>query len=199
MNTKTQEQVWDNIAEEWHAFKQRPSPHTSDFLKKCKGKVLDLGSGSGRYLTKIKNGKMFLVDFSKEMIKLAKKKAKKEKIGAEFSVAGLEKLPYEDNFFDAAIASSSLHCIPKKQHKKVVKELYRVLKKGAEAEISVWNRKSKRFKNAGKEKMIKWRDKGERYYYLFEEKELENLLTAVGFKIKKKLDSEMMIIFVVSK
>jgi len=196
---ETQEQVWNKIAPEWHEYKQIPAEHTINFLKKQKGNVLDLGSGSGRHLAKIKTGKMYLVDFSKEMIGLAKKKAKKLKIPAEFEIADLIKLPYENNFFDSAIAISSIHCIPKKNQLKAVKELLRVLKPGAQAEIGVWNIKSKRFKNAPKEKYIAWTNKGKRYYYLFDEKEVHDLFKKAGFKILSSHNTEMMINFVVGK
>lgn len=195
-----QKQVWDNIAEEWEKFKsKKPSENVVNFLRKQTGKVLDLGSGSGRHLQRIKSGKMFLVDFSKEMIKIAEKKAKKEKSKAKFFVADLTKLPFEDNFFDSAICVSTLHCLPKAQHKKAAEELYRILKPKAKAYIGVWNKNSKRFKNAGKEKFVKWRDKGERYYYLFEEKEAHDLFKKARFKITDVLNSEMMINFVVEK
>ena len=67
-----QEQVWDNIAQEWYKFKTKPAQHTLEFLKDKTGNILDLGRGSARHLIKIKDGKMYLVDFSKKMIKLAK-------------------------------------------------------------------------------------------------------------------------------
>lgn len=197
---QNQKQVWDNIAEEWEQFKsEKPSENVVQFLKKQKGKVLDLGSGSGRHLQKVKSGKMILVDFSKEMIKIAEKKANKSKIKAEFFVADLTKLPFEDNFFDSAICVSALHCLEKKDHKKAVEEMYRVLKPKAQAYIGVWNKDSRRFKKAGKEKFVKWRDKGERYYYLFEEKEVQDLFKKQGFKILESLNSEMMINFIIQK
>jgi len=198
-SSQSQHQVWNAIAPEWHEYKQVPGENTIEFLKKQTGKVLDLGSGSGRHLMKIKKGEMYLSDFSEEMIKLAEKKAKKLKIPAQFSVADMTKLPYEDNFFDSAIAISSFHCIPKSEHKKSVKELFRVLKPKAKALIGVWNIKSKRFKNATKEKMIKWTDKGERYYYLFDEPEVHKLFKSAGFKILSSQNSEMMINFVIEK
>ncbi|HJX50158.1 MAG TPA: class I SAM-dependent methyltransferase [Candidatus Nanoarchaeia archaeon] len=196
---ENQQEIWDKIAPEWHEYKQIPAEHTIKFLKKQKGNVLDLGSGSGRHLAKIKSGRMYLVDFSKEMISLAKKKAKKLKIPAEFAVADLTKLPYENNFFNSAIAISSLHCISKKNQLKVVKELFRVLKPGAKAEIGVWNIKSKRFKNSPKEKLIAWTTKGKRYYYLFDEKEIHDLFKKAGFKILSGHNTEMMINFIVEK
>jgi ubiquinone/menaquinone biosynthesis C-methylase UbiE len=195
-----QKEVWDNIAEEWDKFKQIPSEFSKEFLNKCTGNVLDLGSGSGRHLTKIPKGEMYLVDFSDKMIEFAKNKAKKIKIQAEFSVANLKKLPFENNFFDYSICISALHCISPKDHKKAVKEIYRVMKPHSKSLIGVWNFNSKRFnQKQGKEKLIKWTDKGERYYYLFTEDEVHNLFKNAGFKIISSHNSEMMINFIVEK
>ena len=200
MITNDQKQIWNNISEDWNEFKQIPSQFSKDFLSKCTGNVLDLGSGSGRHLTKIPNGKMYLVDFSNKMIDLAKKKAKKLKINAEFEVAEITKLPFEDNFFDSAICISSLHCLQPKDHKKAIKELHRVMKPKSKMLIGVWNFNSKRFnQKKGKEKLIKWRDKGERYYYLFTKEEIHNLFKKTGFKILSSHNSEMMINFIVEK
>lgn len=199
-NTQTQQEIWEKIAPEWHEYKKKPSKLSKAFLKKQKGRVLDLGSGSGRHLTKIQNGKMFLVDFSKKMLKLAKKKAKKQKIPAEFYVGRMSKLPFDDDFFNAAISISSIHCTPKIEHKKIVEELFRVLKSGAKALIGVWNKKSKRFRNYdSQEKYIGWTDKGKRYYYLFTEPEIHKLFKDAGFKIKSTHNSELMINFIVKK
>jgi ubiquinone/menaquinone biosynthesis C-methylase UbiE len=195
-----QQKIWDAIACEWHEFKKIPSQLSQDFLKKGSRKVLDLGSGSGRHLTKIKSGKMYLVDFSKEMLKLAEEKANKQKIKAEFIQSDLSKLPFEDNFFDYAISISSLHCLNPKNHEKTIKELYRVMKPNSKTLIGVWNFNSKRFnQKKGKEKLINWQDKGQRYYYLFEEEEIHNLFEKTGFKIISTHNSEMMINFVVTK
>lgn len=195
-----QQKVWNKIAKEWHKYKSKPAYHTIEFLKKTSEKVLDLGSGSGRHLYPIKNGKMYLIDFSRKMLKLAKKRAKKEKINAEFKKANLWEIPYENEFFDYAICISALHCVEGQENrKKTIQELYRVLKKGAKAEIGVWNIKSKRFKNSPKEKMIKWTNKGMRYYYLYDEKEVHNLFKKEKFKIISKHNSEMMINFIAKK
>ncbi len=191
-----QKKLWDNIAPEWTKFKTRPIEHTKEFLKKQTGNVLDLGSGAGRHLQKIKNGKMYLVDFSKEMIKHAKEK----NIDAKFFISDITKLPFENNFFDAAICISSLHCIETKQKRKqATQELYRVLKPNAKAFIGVWNKNSKRFKNAEKEKYIDWKGMGKRYYYLYDEKEIHDLFKKIGFKIISTHNSEMMINFIVEK
>lgn len=195
-----QQKTWDNIAQEWNEFKQIPAQTTKNFLANASGKVLDLGSGSGRNTQKIKGGKMYLVDFSSEMLKFAEERAKKLGIKIETKQGDLIKIPYDNNFFDCIICISALHCLKPSEHKNAVKEIYRVLKKGGKALIGVWNFKSKRFnQKQGKEKMIKWTNKGERYYYLFEEDEVHNLFKKVGFKIIEEKNSEMMINFVAEK
>ncbi len=197
---ENQEKLWDKIAPEWHEYKQKPSENATQFLSNVEGNVLDLGSGSGRHLTKIKNGKMFLQDFSQEMLNLAQKKSKEEKIPAEFVQSPLDKIPFEDNFFDATICISALHCVEtKKEREDSVKEIYRTLKNEGVAYIGVWNRKSKRFRDKQNEKLVGWSDKGKRYYYLYTEEEVHKLFKSVGFKIISNHNSEMMINFVVKK
>ena len=197
---QSQEQVWNNLAEEWSEFKDNPAERIIDFLKTQKGNILDLGSGSGRHLLKINSGKMFLVDFSENMIKHAKEKAVKLKIDAEFAVSPSYKLPYEDNFFDGAISIALLHCVETEEKRyKTVKELLRVLKPGAKAKITVWNKGSKRFKNSKKEIFTKWRDKGARYYYLYDSEEIYGQFEKAGFNIISKVLPKRNIIFIIEK
>ncbi len=198
---ENQEEVWNKIAPEWHEYKKIPSESSKKFLEEQEGNILDLGSGSGRHLTKIKNGKMFLQDFSKEMLKLAEKKAKEQKIKIETIHSPANIIPKPDEFFDGAISISALHCIQEEKNRiKSIQELYRVLKKGAKVYIGVWNENSKRFnKKKGKEHLIGWTDKGERYYYLYNEEEIHNQFKRAGFKIISTHNSEMMINFIAQK
>ena len=198
-----QKQVWNNIAEEWHKFKTTPSKSATEFLNKSKGKVVDFGSGSGRNLLKLKKSEkreIYFIDFSEEMLKRAKERAKQLGIKIKIKVSPLEKTDFQDNFFDAAICVAVIHCIetPNKR-KNALKELFRILKPKAKAEIEVWNKDSGRFKKVPKEKFIAWRDKGKRYYYFYDEKELKELLEKTGFKIIKKIPSNANIIFIVKK
>ena len=201
-SSKSQKQVWNNIASEWHEFKTSSGKArgVEEFLNKQYGNILDLGSGSGRNLQKIKNGKIFLIDFSEKMIRLAKQKAKKENIDAEFKVSDISKIPYKDNFFDAGICIASIHCLETFQKReKTIKELYRVLKAQAQVLVAVWNIDSKRFKNSPKEKCISWRNKGKRFYYLFDKEEIYNLFKKAGFKIKQEIESDVNITFIAEK
>jgi len=199
-NPISQQQVWNNIAKEWNEFKKLPAISTIEFLNKQKGNILDFGSGSGRHLIKIKDGKMYFLDFSEKMIELAKEKAIKENISAEFIISNMTKTPCSSNFFDSAICISALHCLTKIEQKKAIKELYRILKDKAQVFIGVWNKDSKRLKrHKGKETLIKWNDKGQRYYYLFNEEEIHDLFKKQGFKIIDTNNSEMMIRFIAEK
>ncbi len=203
-----QKESWDKIASDWYEFKKNKTTKTelelkkliTNFLKKQKGKILDLGSGTGRYLTKIKNGKMYEVDFSKEMIKFAKEKSKKENIPAEFNTANATKLPFKNNFFDSAIFIATLHSIKTKKNRiKAVKELFRVLNPSASVLVSVWNKNSKWFKKRPKEVEIKWKNKYKRYLYLFEKDEIHTLFKNTGFIIKNKIPNNYNIIFTAKK
>lgn len=200
---ESQEKVWNKIAPEWHEFKIRPSEAATEFINKSKGKILDFGSGSGRNLLKLKKSKsreLFLVDFSKKMLKLAEKRAKEFGIEINTIQSKLEKTKLEDNYFDAAICVAAIHCVETKQKRNsAIKELYRVLRPGAKADIEVWNKDSPRYQKAPKEKFIAWRTKGKRYYYLYEDKELRKDLEKVGFKIIKRIPHSANIIFIVKK
>lgn len=178
-----QKTVWNNIAEEWNTFKKRQDPHVKEFMEKAEGKVIDLGCGSGRNFTKTK-AEIYAVDFSGKMLEYAKQNAKKLKDKIKtFELDITKPLPFEDNFFDSGISVATIHCIEgKKNRENILKEIFRILKPKAKFMIKVWNRKSSRFKGK-EEKIIKWRDKGERYYCLYEEEELKREIKKEGFKI----------------
>ncbi len=203
MDINNQKEVWDNIACEWHKFKLYPSASATEFLDKSKGKILDFGSGSGRNLLglkKLKNKELYLVDFSKKMLRNAKERAKKIGIKMYTKVSELEKTDFPNNFFDAAICVAALHCIETKEKREdAIKELFRILKPNAKLEIEVWDKNSKRYKKAPKEKFIAWKDKGKRYYYFYEERELQEILEKVGFKIIERIPHKANIIFIVKK
>jgi len=214
-----QQTIWNKLAEQWSIFRRRTPSEVENFIADKKGKILDLGCGSGRNIIPNTHIKYYGVDFSEEMLKIAEKTTtssgfrekqcfsgprksfdfrgsvipatsqKNKKTGAIFFQVdiGKEKLPFKTSFFDAAVFISTLHCLEtEKERKYALKELYRVMKKNSNAMISVW----KRGVNGlyGKEGLLNWKNKGvnyARYYYFYDEKELESLLKSVGFKIIK--------------
>lgn len=193
-----QKRVWNKIAKAWNACKYRINRDAEEFLKDHnKGNVLDLGSGSGRNFARI-NGQLHATDFSKKMLKIAKKNAKKNDISVKIKLMKDEKVPFEDNFFDAVMCIAVLHCVESdNQRAKLMKEMYRVLKPGSEGIITVWSRKNQRIKNKPREGIIPWTVKAKkygRYTYIFEMKELEKLLRQVGFKIISSHEDQNIVI-----
>jgi ubiquinone/menaquinone biosynthesis C-methylase UbiE len=208
----SQEKVWDEIAPYWDSYKKKPFGDDDKgnlfegFIEKGDKKVLDLGCGSGRNFFKF-NGVIYGVDFSSKMLKFAEKNAKELKIKVILKKSSVDKLPFEDNFFDKALYISALHCVENdKIRKKSIEELYRVLKPKGKALITVWNKKSKRWRNNPKEKMVSWSlsskmKKVMRYYYLYDYEELKGILENAGFKVvwKNFTDVARNIILVVEK
>jgi ubiquinone/menaquinone biosynthesis C-methylase UbiE len=190
-----QEAVWDNIAKEWVEFRTNPINEVEEFLKNKKGKVLDLGCGSGRNFLKKKGLEFYGIDFSEQMIKLAKKKPYKKVIKSN-----AWEIKFPDDFFDCALYISALHCIPSEENReKSLMELARVLKPKARAFISVWDKEQPKFKNEGKEVYLKWILKRgkigkesyvERYYKLYTKREIIALLKK-HFKIIKIHEKEI--------
>jgi len=185
-----QKKVWDEISSSWNENKKEPFSDIKPFLKKLskkKVKILDLGCGSGRNFIKTK-GTLYGTDFSKNMLKYAKKNAKKKKIKVKLKKMENNKIPFKSNFFDAVICIALLHCMKKTDQNKILKELLRVMKSKSKAFISVWNKNSPRLKNKPKTSYIPWTVKGKkylRYTYIYDEKELKKQLEKIGFKIIK--------------
>lgn len=97
--------------------------------------VLDAGCGDGRFSAELlKEGAMvYCADYSDRAIALARVLAP----GADYSVASLEQLPFEDNKFDAMFLIETLEHIELDKVRPVIAELHRVLKPGAKIVITV--------------------------------------------------------------
>ncbi|MFP3976221.1 MAG: hypothetical protein ACLFVK_08390, partial [Dehalococcoidia bacterium] len=72
------------------------------------------------------------------------------------------------------------------QREKAFAELKRVLKPGAEAFVTVWNRGQRRFLFRSRDQLVPWKTKEKtlyRYYHLFSYGEFKRLLKKAGFEI----------------
>ncbi|KYK28815.1 arsenite S-adenosylmethyltransferase [Thermoplasmatales archaeon SG8-52-1] len=102
--------------------------------------VLDLGSGAGfdAFLAANKvgnSGKVFGIDFTIEMIKKSRELAKRYNYkNVEFRKGDIEKLPFDNEFFDIIISNCVINLAPNKFN--VFKEAFRVLKKNGRMFIS---------------------------------------------------------------
>lgn len=102
-------------------------------------KVLDVGCGSGHFLTRLEKHlgiKGVGIDISPKSIKLAKRWQKEN---LEFRVSKAEKLPFEDESFDYVFCFDVLEHI--KEQRQALREMARVLKKDGWLLLYTMNKK----------------------------------------------------------
>ena len=95
----------------------------------AKGKVLDIGIGSGLnipFYNSDKIDKVIGIDPSHELIDLAKELANDSKASIELIIGSAESIPYPDNFFDTVLVTYTMCTIPNVAIAN--KEMWRVLK-----------------------------------------------------------------------
>ncbi len=124
---------WDSKAKAYNKIIKLLSsklyPLIYEFIKESLTKdmkVLEVGTGTGLVAREIADHveRIEATDFSEEMIDTAK--SDKYPANINFSCADIFDLPFEDNQFDAVIASNVLHIIPEPE--KAMQEIRRVLK-----------------------------------------------------------------------
>ena len=100
------------------------------------GTIIDLGSGTGYLAIEIAKKapglKVYGIDLSKEMIRIARRHSKGIR-NVRFEFGNAAKLPFKDESIDFIVSTGSLHHW--KKPAKVFDECYRVLKRGKEAWI----------------------------------------------------------------
>ena len=184
-----QEKVWDAIAKDWKKFRKTPLTNVEDFLKVRTGKILDLGCGSGRNFMKLQGVEFYGVDFSGKMLELARGSVEDLGIEIDLRKAEVFETDFDDDFFDYVLCNAVLHCVDSaEKRKKTLEEIHRVLKPGGEAFVSVWGKNSPRLKDREKECFVPWAVEHERYTYVFDLVELEDLAREVGFEVVQSFE-----------
>lgn len=185
-------EVYNQIAPGWYNFRHRTRYRQELEMLVARwqgGKLLNIGCAHGAdFLPFTANFELFGIDFSVEMIKLARKYAEKYKFNVNLTVADACALPYQDFSFDCVIAVATYHHLTDEQRLPAIMDLKRVLKPGGEAFITVWNRGQPRFWFARHEVRVPWRMKDKilcRYYNLFSYNGLIKLVKGAGFEVIK--------------
>ena len=139
---------WDNSSESWADFvrggkdyyrDEMNNPAAFKIIGNVKGKrVLDLSCGEG-YNTRIlarRGAKVMGVDFSEKMIKLAKQREKREKLGINYHVSDAANLKdFENGSFDVVVCLMALMDI--QRYEAAISEVARVLKKNGRFIFSI--------------------------------------------------------------
>jgi demethylmenaquinone methyltransferase/2-methoxy-6-polyprenyl-1,4-benzoquinol methylase len=119
-----------------------------DIIFKDRCKLLDIASGTGdiALLLKKKHGDrvdIIGLDFSAEMIEIAKCKSQKSNLKIKFIVADATNIPYPDNYFDYVTIAFGIRNIP--EINKCLNEISRVLKSNGKLIILEFGKPSKPF------------------------------------------------------
>jgi len=176
--------TYDRIVEEYHSNTkkfERPNILLRKkflFMLTNGKKILDLGCGPGRDANFFsKRGCQVLgIDLSKKMIEKARKVAPR----AKFRIMDFTKLRLNESNFDGVWFEAGLLCVPKKIAGKVLKSIYRFLRKDGIFYVSV-----KRGRGEGFEFDKRYSLK--KYYAYYSKNELRNLLKKSKFKIIKEV------------
>lgn len=194
METPNQEKVWDGISSKWNEFRVKPIREVLNFLKNKKGRLLDVGCGSGRNFVKEEGLKIYGVDFSTKQLSYAEKRASEMKIDFELKKMNNEAVDYSNDFFDCIICSRVLHCVESKEKRdRMIAEIFRVLKKNSEAYFTTWGKDHKRLREKNKECFIPWKmddESFERYTYIYDLEELEEDLKKIGFSVVESFERD---------
>lgn len=184
-------EVFDQMASGWYNFRHYSifRPELEALAQKWqKGRLLNIGCGHGPDFLPIRyNFELFGLDFSSEMIKMARRYSHKFEFPVNLVLGNARWLPFAAKTFDWAISVATYHHIKgRTEQLESLRELKRVLKPQSEAFITVWNRCQPGFWFKGKELAVPWKLKGrtiDRYYHMFTYWELEKLIKEAGFKI----------------
>lgn len=183
-----QHDVWERIGPSFHATRERTWNHVVSFLESLPpGRVLDLMCGNGRHMeAAVAAGHDSVgLDFSRPLCRFASLHAP--------AVAGdATALPFGSGSFDACTYVAGLHGIPEAQGRaKSLAELYRVLRPGGVAQVTVWWRAAPRFaaldSDGPVDVVIPWKAAGldaQRAYHLYTEVSLEAVCVEAGFNVE---------------
>lgn len=184
-NTK----VYDELAESWYRLR-----HYTRFRRELEalaqrwqnGRLLNIGCGHGPDFLPFKDGAFGLygLDISREMLRFARKYAAKFRFSPALVLGDAVSLPFGDSSFDSAIAVATYHHIKSSENRRqAFRELWRVLRPGGEAFVTVWNLKRGLF---SREVLVPWRTGGKtvrRYVYVYSPGEMRRELQGAGFCI----------------
>ncbi len=144
-----------------------------------RGKLLDLGCGAGEPFSKLfveRNWNVTGVDFSKEMLELAKRYVPE----METVHADMTEVKFQPNQFDAIIAAYSLFHVDSNKHRQLFENMFNWLQPGGK---TLFTYATKEY--TGKEIFTGYKEfLGEQLFYSHQHPEtLLSLLESIGFDI----------------
>ncbi len=189
-NAKEQHAVWEAIAQSFDRSRQRTWSHVEQYIARLppKQRLLDLMCGNGRHsaLAVAAGHDTICFDWSRPLVAAAHARH------AQGVVGDATRLPFANGSFDACTYVAGWHGIPSPSGRAAsLKELRRVLRPGATAQITSWSRDAPRFRDQGipgepLDTIIPWRSDGhdaQRTYHLTTLDQLRAQCEEAGFTV----------------
>lgn len=149
--------------------------------------IYDIGCGNGRNMNPDSDKKFIGIDNCREFLKICRER------GLEVVEASMTSIPLLSGTADAIICIAAFHHLSKMDDRILaLLEMKRLVKPGGRILISVWAKeqptKTRRTFDRYGDNMVRWDKFGEkydRYYYIFEKKEIERLFRTAGLTIMR--------------
>lgn len=180
--------VYNTIAPHFDTSRIIVWPKVEEFIElfKPNSTILDIGCGNGKNMGHRTDCYYIGIDNCENLIQLCKSKP-----NCEYLISNCLQLPIEDNSMDYIMSIAVIHHLSTIDRRiESLKEISRVLKKGGQGLIYVWAFEQPKFKNETKQDvMVKWNlqkkynknseqdELFHRYYHLFIENELQELIS----------------------
>ena len=179
--------TYDKIAQKFSITRHTVWKYTKKFINSLpkNSKCLEIGCGNGKNMLYCKDLDWTGVEICKGFRDICIKR------GLNVIDGNAIDLPFEDNSFDVVISIAVIHHLSTEQRrKKAIQEMFRVLKPGGRMLIEVWSIKQlekSTHKFSKQENMVPWKlisnsatEIHNRYYHVFVENELKDLIVSVA-------------------
>jgi ubiquinone/menaquinone biosynthesis C-methylase UbiE len=136
---------YESIANAFSFTRERNWPEVELMVKKYvkEGfRTLDVGCGNGRLFPLLKNRGVTYVGLeqSERLLQICQDQYRRDTQDARFLRGSAAELPFEDGSFDVVFLLAVLHHFPlENEQKKVLEEVYRVMKPGGIVIMTNWN------------------------------------------------------------
>lgn len=143
---------WNLVKEDKEYIWKNPSKESYYLLNRWKTQekkeFLDLGCGMGRHSILFEKNKFNVscFDISAEAIKRTKEWAEQENLQFDYKIGDMIELPYKNEQFDCILCRNVIEHTDTEGIKKVINEIYRVLKPEGECYLTLGSKDSWGFK-----------------------------------------------------
>tara|TARA_Y100000768_G_C23986947_1_gene689511 strand:- start:906 stop:1514 length:609 start_codon:yes stop_codon:yes gene_type:complete len=181
MNDLDIKKTYDNISTHFNETRYNIWKCVKLFLDKVEKNTIigDIGCGNGKNMLYRKDCNNIGCDLSNKLVNICIQKK------LNVIQGNILNIPYKNDIFNYTLCIAVIHHLSNtSKRKQAINELIRVTKKGGKILILVWafeQEKSSRFNFTKQDNYIDWKDKdkniiGKRFYHVFKQNELEELI-----------------------